>query len=263
MGSSRAQVVATILRLALAGNSPRRLRQPANGNRQRQPHQPLAQQRLVIQQVGVANAGGRIDIQLPHHRRHRQHDKDRRALTLDRLLFTGEVGQAKAESGKEFIVFSAAIANGLKVVGKKLEDVKVVASGAGAAALACLNLLVALGLKRENVWIADVAGVVYKGRKELMDPYKEPFAQETNARTMAEIFPGASYTDLNAVLPSKLILMAIAIICAIAFFAVIVLRDLRIPAEAGFDGLPHLLGVGYHDAACFTGDAHAPLKAVA
>ena len=89
------------------------------------------------------------------------------------------------------IVVSAAIANGLKVVGKKLEDVKVVASGAGAAALACLNLLVALGLKRENVWIADVAGVVYKGRKELMDPYKEPFAQETNARTIAEIFPGA------------------------------------------------------------------------
>jgi malate dehydrogenase (oxaloacetate-decarboxylating)(NADP+) len=89
------------------------------------------------------------------------------------------------------IVVSAAIANGLKVVGKKLEDVKLVASGAGAAALACLNLLCGLGLKRENVWIADVAGVVYKGRKELMDPYKEPFAQETNARTMADIFPGA------------------------------------------------------------------------
>jgi malate dehydrogenase (oxaloacetate-decarboxylating)(NADP+) len=89
------------------------------------------------------------------------------------------------------IVVSAAIANGLKVVGKRLEDIKLVASGAGAAALACLNLLCALGLKRENVWIADVKGVVYKGRKELMDPYKEPFAQDTNARTIAEIFPGA------------------------------------------------------------------------
>ena len=89
------------------------------------------------------------------------------------------------------IVVAAAITNGLKVVGKKLEDVRVVASGAGAAALACLNLLCVLGLKRENVWIADVKGVVYKGRKELMDAYKEPFAKETNKRTLAEIFPGA------------------------------------------------------------------------
>jgi len=89
------------------------------------------------------------------------------------------------------IVVAAGITNGLKVVGKRLEDVKLVASGAGAAALACLNLLCALGLKRENVWIADIKGVVYKGRKELMDPYKEPFAQETEARTMAEVFPGA------------------------------------------------------------------------
>ncbi len=89
------------------------------------------------------------------------------------------------------IVVAAGILNGLKVVGKSLENVKLVASGAGAAALATLNLLVSLGLKRQNVWISDIKGVVYKGRRELMDPYKEPFAQETNARTLAEIMPGA------------------------------------------------------------------------
>ncbi|MFM2422996.1 MAG: hypothetical protein RL291_1526, partial [Pseudomonadota bacterium] len=89
------------------------------------------------------------------------------------------------------IVVAAGILNGLKVVGKKLQDVKLVASGAGAAALACLNLLVTLGLRRENVWISDIKGVVYQGRKELMDPYKEPFAQPTNARTLADIMPGA------------------------------------------------------------------------
>ena len=70
------------------------------------------------------------------------------------------------------IVVAAGILNGLKVVGKKLEDVTLVASGAGAAALACLNLLIALGLKRENITISDIKGVVYKGRKELMDPYR-------------------------------------------------------------------------------------------
>ncbi len=89
------------------------------------------------------------------------------------------------------IVVAAGIINGLKVVGKKIEDVKLVCSGAGAAALACLNLLVGLGLKRENVFVADIEGVVYKGRKELMDPYKEPFAQETRARALAEVMTGA------------------------------------------------------------------------
>ena len=74
------------------------------------------------------------------------------------------------------IVVAAGILNGLKLVGKALPEVKLVCSGAGAAALACLNLLVSLGLKRENVWIADIKGVVYKGRTELMDPYKAPFA---------------------------------------------------------------------------------------
>jgi malate dehydrogenase (oxaloacetate-decarboxylating)(NADP+) len=89
------------------------------------------------------------------------------------------------------IVVAAGILNGLKVVGKKLEDVKLVTSGAGAAALACLNQLVSLGLKRENVWVTDIKGVVYKGRVELMDPYKEPYAQPTNARTLAEVMTGA------------------------------------------------------------------------
>jgi malate dehydrogenase (oxaloacetate-decarboxylating)(NADP+) len=89
------------------------------------------------------------------------------------------------------IVVAAGILNGLKVVGKRIEDVKLVASGAGAAALACINLLVSLGLKRSNVWISDIKGVVYKGRVELMDPYKEPYAQATSARTLGEIMPGA------------------------------------------------------------------------
>jgi malate dehydrogenase (oxaloacetate-decarboxylating)(NADP+) len=89
------------------------------------------------------------------------------------------------------IVVAAGIINGLKLVGKRLEDVKLVTSGAGAAALACLNQLVSLGLKRDNVFVTDVKGVVYRGRKELMDPYKEPFARETNARTLKEVIPGA------------------------------------------------------------------------
>ncbi len=89
------------------------------------------------------------------------------------------------------IVVAAGILNGLKVVKKNIEDVKLVCSGAGAAALACLNLLVGLGLKRENVFVADIEGVVYKGRTVLMDPYKEPFAQETSLRTLAEVMEGA------------------------------------------------------------------------
>ncbi|MCV0370077.1 MULTISPECIES: NADP-dependent malic enzyme [Filomicrobium] len=89
------------------------------------------------------------------------------------------------------IIVAAAVTNALKLVGKKIEDVKLAGSGAGAAALACLDLLVNLGLKRENITISDIKGVVYKGRTELMDEYKERFAQETEARTLAEILPGA------------------------------------------------------------------------
>jgi malate dehydrogenase (oxaloacetate-decarboxylating)(NADP+) len=89
------------------------------------------------------------------------------------------------------IVVGAAILNGLKVVGKDLKKVKLVTSGAGAAALACLQLLVKLGLPRENIYATDLAGVVYKGRTELMDEDKIQFAQETQARTLAEIIQGA------------------------------------------------------------------------
>lgn len=89
------------------------------------------------------------------------------------------------------IVIAAGILNALRVSGKKIGDVKLVCAGAGAAALASLNLLVEIGLKRENITIADIKGVVYKGRKELMDIYKEPFAKKTNARTLADIMSGA------------------------------------------------------------------------
>ena len=89
------------------------------------------------------------------------------------------------------IVVAAGILNGLKVAGKDIGDVRLACSGAGAAALACLNLLVGLGLKREHIFVADIEGVVYKGRTVLMDPYKEPFAQDTDKRTLAEIMDGA------------------------------------------------------------------------
>jgi malate dehydrogenase (oxaloacetate-decarboxylating)(NADP+) len=89
------------------------------------------------------------------------------------------------------IVVGAALLNALKVVGKAIGEVKLVASGAGAAALACLNLLLKLGIKRENVWVTDLAGVVYQGRTELMDDDKARFAQATAHRTLAEVIPGA------------------------------------------------------------------------
>ncbi len=89
------------------------------------------------------------------------------------------------------ITVAAAFINGLKVVGKSIKEVKVVTSGAGAAALACLDLLVDLGLPIENVWATDIEGVVYRGRTTLMDPAKERFAQATDARTLAEVIGGA------------------------------------------------------------------------
>ena len=89
------------------------------------------------------------------------------------------------------IIVGAAVTNGLRVVGKDMGSVKVVCSGAGAAALACLNTLVALGVKREHVWVSDIKGVVYEGRTEEMDEYKARYAQPTSARTLAEILPGA------------------------------------------------------------------------
>ena len=89
------------------------------------------------------------------------------------------------------IVVGAAILNGLKVAGKDLKTVKLVTSGAGAAALACLGLLVKLGIPRENIWVTDIAGLVYTGRTELMDEDKAFFAQPTEQRTLAEAIEGA------------------------------------------------------------------------
>jgi malate dehydrogenase (oxaloacetate-decarboxylating)(NADP+) len=89
------------------------------------------------------------------------------------------------------IIVSAAVLNGLKLVGKEIGTIKVAVSGAGAAGLACLDLLVALGLRRENVFISDIHGVVYKGRAAAMDSEKIRYAQDTKARTLAEILPGA------------------------------------------------------------------------
>ena len=89
------------------------------------------------------------------------------------------------------ICVGAAIMNGLKVVGKDIKNVKLVSSGAGAAALACLNLLVKLGMPRENITVTDLAGVVYEGRIELMDEDKAFFAQKTDARTLLDAIPNA------------------------------------------------------------------------
>jgi malate dehydrogenase (oxaloacetate-decarboxylating)(NADP+) len=89
------------------------------------------------------------------------------------------------------IVVGAAVVNGLTVVGKDIKKIKMVVSGAGAAALACLDLLLDLGLPKENIWVTDLEGVVYEGRKELMDPEKERFAQKTNARKLSEVIEGA------------------------------------------------------------------------
>jgi malate dehydrogenase (oxaloacetate-decarboxylating)(NADP+) len=89
------------------------------------------------------------------------------------------------------IVVGAAVLNGLKISGKKIEDVKLVTSGAGAAALACLGLLLKLGIPRKNIFVTDLAGVVYEGRTELMDEDKIQFTQKTDARTLAEVIKGA------------------------------------------------------------------------
>ena len=89
------------------------------------------------------------------------------------------------------IIVAAALQNGLQVVGKRIDQVKLVASGAGAAALSCLDLLVDLGMKVDNITVTDLAGVVYQGRKELMDPRKERYARKTDARKLADVIAGA------------------------------------------------------------------------
>ncbi|MBP6261600.1 MAG: NADP-dependent malic enzyme [Chromatiaceae bacterium] len=89
------------------------------------------------------------------------------------------------------IVVAAAVLNGLKLVGKEIGEARLVTAGAGAAALACLDLLVSLGLKREHVIVTDIAGVVYEGRAEVMDPYKARYAIATPLRTLEEALEGA------------------------------------------------------------------------
>ena len=119
------------------------------------------------------------------------------------------------------IIVAAAITNALKLVGKDISEAKLAGSGAGAAALACLDLLVNLGLKRENITISDIAGVVYEGRTELMDEYKSRFAQPTEERTLAEILDGADIflglsaggllkPEMLATMAEKPIIMALA-----------------------------------------------------
>ncbi len=97
------------------------------------------------------------------------------------------------------ITVAAAFINGLKVVGKDISQVKLVTSGAGAAALTCLDLLLDLGVRLENIWVTDIEGVVYEGRVELMDPDKARFAQKTDARKLIEVITDAdAFLGLSA-----------------------------------------------------------------
>jgi malate dehydrogenase (oxaloacetate-decarboxylating)(NADP+) len=89
------------------------------------------------------------------------------------------------------IIVAAAVLNGLELAGKAIGDVKIVTSGAGAAALACLNLLVELGARRENIWVTDRFGVAYQGRLDEMDRWKDPYVKDTAARTLADVIAGA------------------------------------------------------------------------
>ncbi|MBI5610174.1 MAG: NADP-dependent malic enzyme, partial [Deltaproteobacteria bacterium] len=89
------------------------------------------------------------------------------------------------------IVVGAAVLNGLHLLGKDIASVKLVTSGAGAAALACLDLLVGLGLPIANIWVTDIEGVVYQGREKLMDPIKDRYAKDTTARTLGDVIEGA------------------------------------------------------------------------
>ncbi len=110
------------------------------------------------------------------------------------------------------IIVSAAVTNALELTGKAIDKVRIVCSGAGAAALASLNLLVSLGAKRENIVVCDIEGVVYKGREKLMDRWKAVYAQETSARTLSDVIEGADiFVGLSAggvLKPDMLIRMA-------------------------------------------------------
>ncbi len=89
------------------------------------------------------------------------------------------------------IVVGAAARNALHVAGKKFEDIKIVSTGGGAAGIACLNMLVKLGVKRENIWLCDIHGLVYEGRAEDMNPHKDQFAQKSDLRTLDDVIGGA------------------------------------------------------------------------
>lgn len=89
------------------------------------------------------------------------------------------------------IVVGAAATNALRVAGKKFEDIKIVSTGGGAAGIACLNMLVKLGVKRENIWLCDIEGLVYEGRKTDMNPQKATFAQKSDLRSLADVIDGA------------------------------------------------------------------------
>ena len=89
------------------------------------------------------------------------------------------------------IVVGAAAANALEVTGKKFEDIKIVSTGGGAAGIACLNMLLKLGVKRENVWLCDIHGLIYEGRTEDMNPHKAAFAQKSDKRSLDEVIEGA------------------------------------------------------------------------
>ena len=119
------------------------------------------------------------------------------------------------------IIVGAAVTNALAIAGKKIADAKIVASGAGAAALACLNLLVSLGAKRENIFVTDLEGVVYEGREKLMDRWKSVFAQKTDLRTLREVIAGADVflglsaggvlkPDMVAAMAAKPLILALA-----------------------------------------------------
>src|SRR6056297_2690450 len=89
------------------------------------------------------------------------------------------------------IVVGAAAVNALHVAGKRFEDIKVVSTGGGAAGIACLNMLLKLGLKRENVWLCDIDGLIYEGRETSMTPQKAEYAQGTSAASLDEVIEGA------------------------------------------------------------------------
>ncbi len=91
------------------------------------------------------------------------------------------------------IVVGAAATNALAVTGKRFEDIKIVSTGGGAAGIACLNMLLKLGVKRENVWLCDIAGLVYKGREEEMTPQKDEYAQVSDLRTLDDVIEGADF----------------------------------------------------------------------